>query len=149
MIANWEAIPLLVGFVLEFILYSKYQFRAGGVIVLPILAVYFVLYPFFVPILLGLSLLTYIILEILYGKIIIYGRRLLYLALSIGITFSLIASYILAQPIGTYGFLIPGLLAYNIHREQHSPVMKLKSLVLNSAVFILLVMVAAASLLLV
>ncbi len=148
MIENWEILPLLIGFILEYFLYTKYKFRAGGVIILPMLATYAIKYPSLVPTILLITLITYIVLEVLYSKFIIYGRRLLYLSLIIGIIISGSAALVMNNAPFTYAFLMPGLMAYNFHREKHSTVVKIKSTVLNTGVFLLLVIVCFGSLVL-
>ncbi len=143
---TWELIPIIIGFFLGLFLYNKYHFRAGGVIVLPLLAIYFVKNPFFTPYLILVSIFTFFLLEYIYGKHIIYGRRLMYLSLILGITMTLFFAYILNATIEMYGLLVPGLLAYNIHRERNSPVFEIKSLAINTLLLLFLIGVSFFSL---
>jgi hypothetical protein len=146
MLQNWELLPLFVGFLLEFVLYTRYKFRAGGVIVIPLLATYLIKYPALVPSILFATVLTFLVLEIAYSNFIIYGRRLLYISLMFGLVVFSVISYFRHSAPFTYAFLMPGLMAYNFHREKHSPVVKFKSMAFNTGVFILLVFTAFLSL---
>ncbi|KCZ71692.1 hypothetical protein ANME2D_02429 [Candidatus Methanoperedens nitroreducens] len=145
MVLNWEFLPLFAGFVIGFFLYQKYMFRGGGVIILPLLAIYFVKFPLSFPKLLFSALITYGALEVLYTRYIVYGRRLLYLALVIGMVVTLAFEDVLSS-IGWYALVLPGLFAYNLHRENNSTSNMLKSAILLSVTFVFLVCVSLFSL---
>jgi hypothetical protein len=142
----WEAIPLLIGFIIEYVLYTKYKFRAGGVVVIPLLAIYTVKYPLMAVALIGLSMITLLIIEILYSKFVVYGRRLLYMSLTAGIILTLIIMPMLDSALGWYSVVVPGLLAYNFHRENHSIVDRARSVIINGATYLLLIGVSFCSL---
>lgn len=141
---TWEIYTLIIGFIIGFFLYTKFKFRGGGVIVVPILSVYFVKFPSLIPYMILISIITFFILEILYSKFIIYGRRLMYVSLFIGMILSLTLVFKFGD-IGWYGFLIPGLLAYNFHREKNSTTKYWLSLSTNIIFFMFLVIVSFTS----
>jgi len=149
MVLSWEFLPLLVGFVMGYFLYQKYMFRSGGVIILPLLAIYFIKFPLSFPMLLISTIISYIVLEIIYSRYIVYGRRLLYLALVISLISVLVFEEVLAVSIGWYAFILPGLFAYNLHRENNSTLNMLKSAVLSTVMFVFLALVSLCSLYLV
>jgi hypothetical protein len=149
MMLYWELIPILFGFIIEYFLYTKYKFRAGGVVIIPLFAIYFVKHPFMIPFLILLTGVNYWILEILYSKFIVYGRRLLYLSLIIGILLTILLGIIMPNELGWYSFVVPGLFAYNIHREVNSTVERMKSLLINSAVVVFLIIISFIALYLV
>jgi len=135
-------ISLLAGFVLGALIYSIYQFRAGGIISIPLLAIYTIKFPIILPFMLLASLLTYLLLELLFVKFIIYGRRLLYIALSLGMVFVMIILNSINIDAGWYSLLIPGLIAYNAHREVNSGKNLLLSFSLNIICFILIILIS-------
>ena len=142
----WEALPLISGFIIEYFLYTKYKFRAGGVVVIPLLAVYTIKFPALIPTLLFISFVTFVALELLYHRLVIYGRRLMYLALTIGIIFTVILTPLFDSNLGWYTLIIPGLIAYNVHRENNSPAHLAKSLLINTATYLLLIVIGIISL---
>ncbi len=143
---QWELIPLLAGFIIEYYLYTKYKFRMGGVVIIPLLAIYAINQPFSFPFLMFLTAINYFILEYFYSHFIIYGRRLLYLSLIIGIVLSLAVGFLMDVNLSWYGFLIQGLFAYNLHRESNSTANKIKSIAVSSAIFLLLIFISIISL---
>jgi hypothetical protein len=100
------------------ILYERTGSRLGGVLVLPLLLLYAlvdlsVLLVFSVG-----ALASFVLGQFFYSHMLIYGRRLLYAFLLAGIGATMTA-YAFIQP-GSFGLVLavlPGLFAYNLHRE--------------------------------
>lgn len=111
---------LLVGFALGFVLYEKLGSRVGGVVAIPLAVVYCLVEPRLIPVLIGATIITSLIGYLLFRMFLLYGRRMLYIyaGISIIITIPLI---LIAGAKGTiFMSIIPGLLAYNFHREINS-----------------------------
>ncbi len=128
MIINWEVIPLLVGFIFSYIIYTYKKFRLGGVIAIPLLAIYTIKFPMIAVIILLSSILIFFILEFLMKYLIIYGRRLLYLAMVLSVLIMTLIEIFISKNPEWYAILLSGLLAYNYHREANSGVKITKSI---------------------
>ncbi|MFP5224318.1 MAG: poly-gamma-glutamate biosynthesis protein PgsC/CapC, partial [Actinomycetota bacterium] len=99
-------------------IYERFGSRLGGVLVLPFVVVYALI-----------DLLTLVVFavgavasfaggEALYRTTLLYGRRLLVAFLLISLASSLVVSTFLETSIGGIFLpIVPGLFAYNIHRE--------------------------------
>lgn len=122
MIINWEVIPLLVGFVFSYLIYSYKKFRLGGVISLPLLAIYTIKFPLIALVIVLSSVIIFFILEILMERIVIYGRRLLYIAMVLSVSIMVVVELYISRNPEWYALLLSGLIAYNYHRENHSGV---------------------------
>jgi hypothetical protein len=141
---SWEVITLIIGFALGYLFYSKFNYRGGGVLVVPFLVIYLIKFPLMLPFLIIISFINLFILNFLYSKYLIYGRRLLYLSLIIGIVGLLIAG--LFVPVNDwYPLLIPGLFAYNMHRELNNPITISKSVMISIIYFAVVFITALAS----
>lgn len=139
MILTWQFFTLLFGFLFGFVLYHKYTVRLGGVVIVPLVAIYFIEYPTTLSGIIIASALTFLTLEFVYSRYIVYGRRLLYIALVLGmIVMVAVFEAIGVLSIGWYTLLIPGLLAYNVHREYNSSADIIRSVGLTSLIFVLL-----------
>lgn len=141
---TWEILVLLFGFTMGFILYIHTQYRAGGVLIVPLLTIYFLKYPLMTIILIIVSFVNWIILEIIYNKLKLYGRKLMYISFLIGIILILIVMFLLSNYIiliTWYPILLIGMIAYNFHREKHSKVDTTYSLFISSMYFIVLLIV--------
>ena len=138
-------IILFVGFFLGYLFYELFKIRAGGVMAIPLLVIYtmYNLNLFFL--VLVLAFFIFLVLEFIFKKTAIYGRRLLYISfgLSVLITSLAIALFITgATPVVVYLTLIPGLIAYNFHREKNSSKDFLRSLALTDIYAILVMAIA-------
>lgn len=138
---NWEIFPLIAGFVLAYIVYHYKQYRMGGVIVVPLLAVYTIKFPIIALVVVLCSIPTFLILEFLMEHYAIYGRRLLYVSLTISI-FVVGISEILLNYNDWFALLLPGLMAYNYHRESHSDVRVVKSIIVTLFVYLFCIIYA-------
>jgi|SRR3989344_3607031 len=136
-------IILFVGFILGYLLYELFKVRAGGVVAIPLLVIYTIynLKIFFLILL--LALLLFLLLELIFKKTAIYGRRLLYISFGLSIIISSIAIWLMKEPSPVvFLTLIPGLMAYNFHREKNSSTGLLKALVLTDIYAILVMGIA-------
>lgn len=117
---------LIFGFMFGFFMYEFTRYRAGGVIAIPILAIYSLEAPITLPIFLYSIAMCILIGFIITEKTLIYGRRLLYLYLTVSILVTSVsfffAQYYLDLDLLTLsiGAIFPGLIAYNISRETYS-----------------------------
>jgi hypothetical protein len=142
MIFYWESIVLIIGFVIGYILYYKYRYRGGGVIAVPLLVIYTIKFPLMLPLLLISTFLSFFILNFLYLKFIIYGRRLLYISLTIGIVLNLIIQNSIKINMGWYPLILTGLLSYNMHREINSGQSFFKSSLISIFFMIFMIIIA-------
>jgi hypothetical protein len=99
-------------------IYERTGLRLGGVLVLPLLLVY-ALFDFNILIVFGISaLVTLWIGTAVFRRSLLYGRRLLYVFLVVGILATLGARlFIQTEMEGFVLAILPGLFAYNLHRE--------------------------------
>jgi len=141
---NWEIIPLLVGFAFSYLIYHYKKFRMGGVLVIPLLAIYTIKYPLMLLIVSFFSIIIFFMLKILMERFIIYGRRLLYLALFMGVILMSIA-FIWLNSFTWYSVLLPGLIAYNYHRESYSGVKISKAVLFNGLFYVVCLITALLS----
>ncbi len=113
-----SAAILGVGFVAGFFLYSHMGSRVGGVIAIPLAAVEALASPAVVPfLLLGVGI-SYVIGAVFFQKLLIYGRRLfyVYLTVSVLVMVQLLVQYKL-DPL-SFSFIIPRIIAYNLHVDR-------------------------------
>ncbi len=146
MIVTWQFFTLLAGFLVGFVLYHKYMIRLGGVIIVPLLAIYFIEFPNTVSGIVLASALTFLVLEFVYSRYIVYGRRLLYVSLALGMAVMLAVFEVMGiLSVGWYSLMIPGLLAYNVHREFNSSADIVRSVGLTAFLFLILIGVSFAA----
>jgi hypothetical protein len=146
MIIYWEMIPLVSGFIFGAILYSFYHFRSGGIITIPLLGVYTIKFPVMLPLILVSALLAYVVLQLIFTRYIIYGRRLLYVSLILGIVSMTALVNVLNIELEWFALLIPGIMGYNFHREIYDSKKHLMlSMVSNMLYFIVVVAIAFAT----
>jgi hypothetical protein len=136
-----ETIILLIGFIIGYFLYSFFKFRSGGVLAMPLLAIYTLNYPLMLPFTIFTVIILFVIMLFMFNKIIIYGRRLLYVSLGFGMILTFIFSYLMKIDVGWYPLLVPGLLAYNIHREVNSKGNLHYSIIMNILYFVLMMVI--------
>jgi len=110
---------LLAAFlVLGLVLYERTGRRLGGVLVLPLLLVYAI---FDIDILVVFALSAALALAVgqfIHSQALVYGRRLLYVFLLVGIVATFLARQYVDISMGGFILaLLPGLFAYNLHRE--------------------------------
>jgi len=135
---------LLVGFIFSYLIYHHKKFRMGGVIVIPLLAIYTIKYPLLSLIVVLFSIIIFFILKMLMEIKIIYGRRLLYISLFLGVILVSI-SFIWLKNFTWYAVLLPGLIAYNYHRESYSGVKIGKAVLFNVLFYIVCLITAILS----
>ena len=138
---NWEVAPLLVGFIFSYIIYTYKKFRLGGVISIPLLAIYTIKFPLIALVIILSSIIIFIFLEILMERFVLYGRRLLYISMILSVLFMVLIELSISKNPEWYAMLLSGLMAYNYHREAHSGVDITKSI----AVYFLLYFVCLVS----
>jgi len=134
---------LFIGFILGYLFYELFKIRAGGVVAIPLLVIYtmYNLKIFFL--ILILALLIFLLLELIFKNTAIYGRRLLYISFGTSILISSVVIWILKEPSPVvFLTLLPGLMAYNFHREKNSSTGLLKALVLTDVYAILIMAIA-------
>lgn len=122
MLINWEVIPLLIGFIFSYLIYSYKKYRLGGVISIPLLAIYTIKFPLIALVIVLSSILIFICLEILIERVIVYGRRLFYISMMISVILMTLVEVFISKNPEWYALLLSGLMAYNYHRENHSGV---------------------------
>lgn len=116
---------LLFGFILGFILYELTRYRIGGVVAIPIMAIYTLDNPVMLPIFLFSIVVCLLAVHVISEKTLFYGRRLLY----INLAFSIVTTSFLIFYLGSYmemnltsvtvGSIFPGIVAFNISRESY------------------------------
>lgn len=110
---------LLAGYVLIGLwAYERWGVRLGGVLALPLIAVYGLIVPWAIEIFAFAALVAFGVGEILHRRTLMYGRRLF----AIHIVASVVASFAFVQVVDVplNGFLLPvlpGVFAFNLHRE--------------------------------
>ncbi len=120
-----QLLILLFGFILGFILYELTRYRIGGVVAIPIMAIYTLDNPVMLPIFLFSIVVCLLAVDIISEKTLFYGRRLLY----INLAFSIVTTSFLIFYLGSYmdmnltsvtvGSIFPGIVAFNISRESY------------------------------
>lgn len=112
---------LLLGsfLVIGLAVYERFHLRLGGVLVVPLLALYVLLEPVALPIFLVAGAASWTAGALLHRRTLLYGRQLFIAMLLV----SLVATYATMQFVGTTvaGLLLPilpGVFAYNLHREK-------------------------------
>lgn len=105
---------LLVGLVV----YERRGYRLGGIIVLPLLLIYAV---FDLQALLVFGLAAALVLAVgdwLHEHALVYGRRLFVIFLILSVAATVAAKAIIGTTLGPFTLaILPGLFAYNVHRE--------------------------------
>lgn len=108
------AVFLLAGLVL----YERTGLRLGGVLVLPLLLVYAIIDLNVVAVFALAAGISLVVGQIIHHTTMLYGRRLLYIFLLTGIGATFLArQYVEVALAGFIIGLLPGLFAYNLHRE--------------------------------
>lgn len=110
---------LLAGYVLVGLwAYERWGVRLGGVLALPLVAVYALIVPWALEIFAVAAIVAFVVGEVLHRRTLMYGRRLF----AVHIVASVAASFLFTQAmdIPLNGFLLPvlpGVFAFNLHRE--------------------------------
>lgn len=121
-----QVMILLFGFVFGYFMYELYRYRAGGVIAVPILVLYSLEAPVALPIFVYSTAICYLIGFIITERMLIYGRRLLYLYLTTSLLVTSFSFFFVLYYLNldlltiSVGAIFPGLIAYNIAREAYS-----------------------------
>lgn len=118
------ALISIVGIILGIAIVERTGLRMGGVIVVPVLAVYS-LYTFSaLPLFLLSATIAYVLVGLIRQRTLIYGRQLLIASLGVGaivpvvatITFDLWITLESAAEIAFVGTILPGIAVYNYHK---------------------------------
>ena len=134
---------LFVGFVLGYLFYELFKIKAGGVLAIPLLVIYTVSDVTLFFLTLFIAAIIFFILEFIFKKTAIYGRRLLYLSFGLSIIITSIAIALLKAPKAViFLTLIPGLIAYNFHKEKNSQSGLLWPLILTDVYAIIMLLLA-------
>jgi hypothetical protein len=111
-------ITLLLALVLGLVAYERFGMRLGGVLVLPLLTAYTLFEPRLVPVFVGAAAIAYFAGKLVQRNTLVYGRRLLYTYIGLGLLAS--SALIYLTGIGVAGIalaVLPGIFAFNVHRE--------------------------------
>lgn len=133
---------LLIGFVLGYIIYELFKVRAGGVIAIPLLVLYTLHNIYFFFAILLTSLAVFLILEFIFKKTAIYGRRLLYVSFILSIVVTTLVMILMGETSSAFVTIIPGLIGYNFHRENNSSQNIWKALAITDTYAILVIIIA-------
>lgn len=119
---EWLAYTILfMGFILGYAFDELFKIRAGGVVAIPLLVIYTMYNVKLFFLVLLLAALIFFVLEYLFRKTALYGRRLLYISFGLSIITTSVAIALLKEPISVvFLTMVPGLMAYNFHREKNS-----------------------------
>jgi len=145
-IYHWELLVLLIGFVIGYIIYEKNYYRAGGVLAIPLLAIYTIKFPLISFYMILVSAVIYILIDLITNRYLLYGRRLLYISLGLGFAFLFIFINWISIDIGWYPMVIPGLIAYNIYKESKNTIDLVVSIRITIIYLILMFIIGGASL---
>lgn len=107
-------IVLIIGFILSYIIYSKYGIRAPGVIAAPLLAIYTLENQTILLIVAIVGTVIYIVSQMLYKKWFIYGRRLFLIMCMISVIITAPIISILGLSTVIFISILPAIFAYNI-----------------------------------
>lgn len=100
------------------VLHERTGLRLGGVLVLPLLLLYAVFDIAALAVFAVAAAVAFVGGELIYHRSFLYGRRLLYVFLIIGIGATILARQYIELAMGGFILaLLPGLFAYNMHRE--------------------------------
>lgn len=103
---------------LGLVAYERYRWRLGGVLVLPFLVMYSIGKPILLVVFAVSAAVTFLAGEFLHQRTLLYGRRLLVTHLVVALTASYATAFALGVAESSIIFpLLPGLFAFNLHRE--------------------------------
>lgn len=112
----WALLGLYL--VVGLVLYERTRMRLGGILVLPLLLLYGLIDLSAVLVFAFATATAYALGTPLLGRFPLAGRKALYLYLTVGAAVTAVASRLLGNPLaGLLLALLPGLYAYNLHRE--------------------------------
>ncbi|MBS7641636.1 MAG: poly-gamma-glutamate biosynthesis protein PgsC/CapC [Candidatus Bathyarchaeia archaeon] len=112
------ALLVIVGLILEWVIYSVEGDRSGGIVTIPLIAVYTLLYPSFGLLLWFIVSVCYIAAEIMYRGFLLYGRRLFLAVVAFCIVVTIPSMFLLGFERFFVISIVPGIVAYNIHYER-------------------------------
>ena len=114
------AIILFIGFLIGFVVYSRFKVQIGGVIATPLRALYTIADPRSLVVFAVAAAASYATIEALVEYTLMYGRRLYYFSAMISIiaTFALLRWFQIEQ--AAYFSVIPAIIGYNLYRESES-----------------------------
>lgn len=119
------AATLVVGLLAVVFATERYGLRFGGVVVVPLLAVYILFDPGALPLFVISTATAYVSLVLVDRRIVLYGRQLLMMAIVTGalvpVTTFLLAEFAFGQTlpvrdVAYLGSILPGIAAYNLRR---------------------------------
>lgn len=100
------------------LVYERFGWRLGGVLVLPLILVYGLVDARILAAFAVATLLAYLTGTVLHRTTLVYGRRLLYIYMVVGLLSAAVAIQLLGVDIaGVALAVLPGLFAFNVHRE--------------------------------
>lgn len=111
-------IIVIVGLLLEWIIYVKMGDRSGGIITIPLMAMYTLQSPSFSLLLWFVVTVCYIAAEIMYRGFLLYGRRLFISVITFCIAVTLPSLFLLGLEHFFILSVMPGIVAYNFHYER-------------------------------
>ncbi|EJN58420.1 hypothetical protein HSB1_38370 [Halogranum salarium B-1] len=144
------ALILLLGLTAGVAATQVWGLRLSGVLAVPLFALY-TLYDFTsLPVILASIVLAYVAVGLVREHTLLYGRRLLYIAVGIGasiplgITAALSLEFGISQPVETLsiGSVLPGIAAYNLHRLDMDK--RIDDVIATTAAFVGLVVFGAS-----
>lgn len=119
------AITLIVGLFAVVFATERYGLRFGGVVVMPLLAVYILFESTALPLFAISTLTAYVSLALIDRRLVLYGRRLLITAIVAGalvpVATVLVAQFVFGEAlplteVAYLGSILPGIAAYNLRR---------------------------------
>lgn len=131
---------LFIGFGLGWLFYEVFKVRAGGVVAIPLLVVYTIHNPLLFGIIIGIAIIIFIILQLIFHKFAVYGRRLLYLSSLFSILFTSITFLLMQERFSLLLTIVPGLIAYNFHKENNSPTNMMMSVIVTATYLLIMIL---------
>lgn len=117
-----SVLALAIGLVFALVCYLVTNLSPGGMITPGWLALVLIADPGFGAVILGVAIVTYVVARLVQRVVIVYGKRLFATVVLIGVflqvsIFVFHTSFANAEDYTTLGFIIPGLLAYQLIRQ--------------------------------
>ncbi len=106
------AIVLIVGFVVSFIAYQKLRLTIPGIVAVPLLAVYTMHSTLVLPVIAVSSIIVFALLELIYRRYFIYGRRLFLIGCIASIVLSVPALVLVNATDVVILTILPAIFAY-------------------------------------
>lgn len=107
-------IILFAGFIVSYLLYTKFGMRSPGVIAAPLLAIYALQNHVILIVVIIVGVLVYVMSLLVYKKWFIYGRRLFLILCAISVILSTPIIYLLRIEDTAFTTILPAIFAYNL-----------------------------------